>query len=367
MVDLIKHFLKRLIDWRFRRRSPAIFVMGTGLTCLTVSLAVSFTFDIALPLHDGILSFSFNTGEGTPGLLIYSVAILGGVLIVVGLAWEIVRYFSEQRRLSRRKVIVIEARGLRDGVGIALADALPEDIEGNRDPVIIDLRQGIIDGHIVSPQTAVDRLVSLPVDLSRREAGLNRSDIQRVYGGLAPVPLTFLTGILIDDESSVLIFDWDRHQKKWRALDDLDDKKRFNIDGTNAIVQGTTEVAVLVSVSYQVDELGVHNKLPDMPYIHLSLEDSSPDSHWSEEKQRAIGRQFLETIIGISNHGVSRIHLFIAAPNSVVFRFGSLYDKRNLPDVVVYQYQREENPPYPWGILMPVGGRLRPEVMLSSD
>ncbi|MBT1516371.1 hypothetical protein KIP88_38625 [Bradyrhizobium sp. SRL28] len=45
------------------------------------------------------------------------------------------------------------------------------------------------------------------------------------------------------------------------------------------------------------------------------------------------------------------------------FRFGCLYDKRNLPELIVYQYQREANPPYPWGILMPVSGRLKPEII----
>ncbi|WP_374226561.1 hypothetical protein [Bradyrhizobium sp. SRL28] len=139
--------------------------------------------------------------------MVGGVTLLGGLLILVGLIWEIVRYRTEQRRLSRKKVIVIESRGLRDGVGKALADAVPTNLEGHRDPVILDLRQGVIDGHIVSPQAAVDKLISLPVDLARRETGLDRSDLLRIYGGLAPVPLTFLTGVLIDDETSTLIFD----------------------------------------------------------------------------------------------------------------------------------------------------------------
>lgn len=362
MYDLLRHALRAFIDWIFRRRSPALQVMRTGLACLTIALSVSWALDVSVPIEGGTFAFNINTGEGTPSLVVGGVAAFGALLIVIGLVWEVIRYRADQHRLSRKKIIVIEARGLRDGIGKALADAIPSNLEGHREPMILDLRQGVVDGKIVSPEAAVDKLMSLPVDLARRESGLDRSDLQRIYGGLAPVPVTFLTGILIDDESSTLIFDWDRHQQKWRPLDQPDDKKRFAIEGLDESAAGLEEVGLLVSVSYRVDAEGVRKKLEGMKQISPSLEDGLPDSHWSEDKQRAIGRQFLETVIRLGNLGIRRIHLFLAAPNSVVFRFGSLYDKRNLPEVIVYQYEREVTPPYPWGIVMPVCGRVKPEI-----
>lgn len=47
---------------------------------------------------------------------------------------------------------------------------------------------------------------------------------------------------------------------------------------------------------------------------------------------------------------------------SVVFRFSQLYDKRNLPSMIVYQYERAGSPSYPWGVVMPVSGQLRAAV-----
>lgn len=364
MYELLQYALKTFINWCFRRRSPALYVMRLGLSCLVPAMGASWIFNISVPLRGGTLSFNLDTGGGTPGFVVLGLAFLGGLLILVGLIWEIIRYRAQQRQLSRKKVIVIEARGLRDGVGTALADAVPTNLQGHRDPVVVDLRQGVVDGQIVSPQAAVDKLVSLPADLARREAGLDRSDLQRIYGGLAPVPLTFLTGVLIDDEASTIIFDWDRHQQKWRPLDAPDDQRRFAIDGIDKMAAGTEQVALLVSVSYQIDAIGVGKKLTGIPQISLSLDGGLPDGHWAEVKQRALGQQFLETAIRLGNLGIRRIHLFLAAQNSVVFRFGCLYDKRNLPELVVYQYDRGEDPPYPWAILMPVGGRQKPEVVI---
>ena len=98
----------------------------------------------------------------------------------------------------------------------------------------------------------------------------------------------------------------------------------------------------------------VSAKLGDIPVVELNLEGGAPDCHWSEDKQHALGRQFLNAAVDLGNHGVKRIHLFLAAQNSVAFRFGRLYDKRNLPAIVVYQFQKDSAPPYPWGVLMPV-------------
>ncbi|MGA7329036.1 MAG: SAVED domain-containing protein [Rhodomicrobium sp.] len=93
------------------------------------------------------------------------------------------------------------------------------------------------------------------------------------------------------------------------------------------------------------------------------MEEGSPDCHWSDEWQRGLGAQFLNAAIALGNLGVKRMHVFLAAQNSVVFRFGRLYDKRNLPEIIVYQYERGSTPAYPWGVLMPVGGISRPEVV----
>ena len=143
-----------------------------------------------------------------------------------------------------------------------------------------------------------------------------------------------------------------------------DDGKRFRVGGLDNVPVGTKEVALAVSVSYGVNADDIRARLCDIPVVDLVLEDGSPNCHWSEKKQRALGKQFLEMAITLGNCGVRRIHLFLAAQNSIAFRFGRLYDKRNLPEVAVYQYKRSAVPPYPWSVLMPVCGIDRPTVIL---
>lgn len=314
---------------------------------------------VSIPTQHGPFSIRFDSEGGTPMLISYGLFALAIGLCIFGFIW----FRADERRLARKKVIVVEARGLRDMSGTPLHEAVPEKLEGRRDPVLVDLRQRVKDGVIVDPRAAIDRLVSLPTDLERRESGLDRRDITYVYGGLVPVPLTFLTGVLMDDEGSVVVMDWDRHAENWRTLDGDDDGQRFSVTGIDTVPAGATDVALTVSVSYGVDLAGVRQKVGGIPVVEMALASGSPDCHWSEGKQKALGQQFLDTAIVLGNQGVKRVHLFLAAQNSVVFRFGRLYDKRNLPEIIAYQYQREETPPYPWGIRMPVCGVERPELI----
>ena len=363
MKILFKHLIKSLIDWVFRRRSLALFMMRVGLAFFVLAFGAGWVLDVSLPFRDGSVRVIFYSSGGTPIVLVYLAAGVGFCLIVAGLIWEFIRYGTERKRLDRKRVIVIEARGLRDTSGTPLFDSIPKNLEGRRDSFLVDIRQRIKDGEITAPEAALEDVVSLPSNLRQRENDLDRRDVTLVYGGLTPVPFTFLTGVLIDDEGMVFIFDWDRHVGTWRQLDDTDDGRRFKTAGLDNVPYGTREIALAVSVSYGVNTDDVRAKVGEIPVVALDLEGGSPDCHWSEEKQRALGKQFLDTVISLGNLGIQRIHLFLAAQNSVVFRFGRLYDKRNLPEVVVYQFQKSVTPPYPWGVLMPVCGINKPIVI----
>ena len=212
MTALLKHFIRSLIDWLFRRRSSALRIMRIGVSCLALAFGAGWALEVSFPSSDGRIDVGFDSAGGTPVIVVYLTGIVGLVLIISG-------YRAERHRVARKKVIVIEVRGLRDGSQSSLINALPPRMEGHHDHVLVDLRQRVKDGEIVAPEAALEDLISLPADLKRRENGIDRRDLSLVYGGLAPVPFTFLTGVLIDDEGAALIFDWDRHAEAWRELD----------------------------------------------------------------------------------------------------------------------------------------------------
>jgi len=348
---LVNHFVRSLIDWVFRRRS-------VGLTLVRISLPLfglvvwGLAVGITIPTGYGPFIFSWDSAGGGSALLSWGIFVVATSIVVLG-AILIIR---DIRRENRKKVIVIEARGLRDWQGEALVKAVPILVKGRREQVMIDVRQGLIDGQVISPEVAIRRLSSLPDDIARRCDGLDRADISFVLGGLAPVPLLFLLGVIVDDESRTLIMDWNRTHHVWRTLDEEDDGKRFTTTELDTVTPGTKRVALCVCASYDVIETDVRLVEPTAHIVRMELADRSTTSHWSEHKQQQLAQQFLDVIMSLTRQGVTDIALFLAAPASITLRFGTVYDKRNLPQLELNQFEQAHPKKYPWAVRMPVAG-----------
>ena len=140
MTALLKHFIRSLIDWLFRRRSLALRIMRLGVSCLSLAFGAGWALEVSFPSSDGRIDVGFDSAGGTPAIVVYLTGIVGLALIISGLILEMFRYRAERHRFARKKVIVIEVRGLRDGSQSSLINALPPRMEGHRDHVLVDQR-----------------------------------------------------------------------------------------------------------------------------------------------------------------------------------------------------------------------------------
>lgn len=349
MKRLIFKFIDGAIDWLWRRRSKGLTLIRISVPILLVLLGTSWAMNIIVPTSSGSLKFSIDMSQGPPAYLIL-VCLIGAVtLIVVG----IVLLFIEERRLGRKRAVAIELRGLRDTTGDPLKDKIPCNILGRREQILVNVRRS--DGRILDPEDALQQVVHLPISIAHFEEGADRSDIAYVAGGLAPVPFSFLTGVQLDDEGSVTLMDWDRNGDYWRSLDGQDDGGRFVVSGMDQVGQAE-EVVLSVSVSYPTNASGITQTFAGQPIISMTLPKLATDGHWSEDKQAALAQEFFDAMRALCGTDVKRVNLVLAAPNSVVIRFGRIYDKRNLPLLTVWQYENGQTPPYPWGVSMPVAG-----------
>ena len=102
---------------------------------------------------------------------------------------------------------------------------------------------------------------------------------------------------------------------------------------------------------------------PTAPIVRMDLQDRSTASHWSDAKQHRLAQQFLDTVMALSRQGVTEIALFLAAPASLSLRLGTVYDRRNLPHVVVNQFEQADPVKFPWAVRMPVAGLIAPELV----
>lgn len=348
-----------LIRFWTRPRSAFVLIFRGGIGLAMISLAGGWTFNAAW-LDGGVFRFfRFSTSDGAPATLTAIGVALGGTLSLIGLVGLVMEFRAE----GKRRVLVIEQRGLAVRTDTPLLPAVSKRYKGRRVPINIDTTAAVRDGQVTDPTGAMAEIMHLRRDIRQAIGDTPPSDVQVVYGGLAPVPLTFLTGTLIDDVSAVTIMDWDRTAGHWRALDGADDGQRFVETGLDTVPREAPVVWLVVSQSYGADLAAVRALAGESPIVHLSVERPVPDTHWSEEKQRALLRGFRDTLALLEGRSVRRINLVLAAANSIVFRFGMAFDKRTMPLLVVCQYERSAKPAYPWGIKIPYHGTAEPELV----
>lgn len=352
------HFMTSLIDFIFRRPVLGMRLINWGVL-LILATFTGFALTVGIPTENGRINVSFDSAAGTPAVVLSLTLAVGALLIIGGAVWIL----FDLRRESRKQVLAIELRGLRDTSGQPLAAAVPKTISGRRVPLLIDIRQGA-DGALLAPEQALARLESLPHLIHQNSAGRDRQDLTLVAGGLAAVPFAFLMGVLLDDEDRVSLLDWDREREDWRNLDEPDDGERLELSGLET-VGAASEVVVAVSVSYPDDRSAIARRFPGLPVVRLCLPTPAVDHHWSIAKQAAWAMQFFDIARQLCSTNVKQVHLVLVAPTSVVISFGRNYDKRNLPALTVYQYENGSPATYPWGVTMPVANCTKASVVHS--
>lgn len=345
----------KLVDWITRPMTLALLLIRSGIALISFSVLGNIAVNVLIKSSEMELRVGGETTGGLPNAWLYGVGAFGLLLVVLGLIVS----WIDRRQVQHKCVLVMEHRGLFP-IDTPLSSSLPATIVGRKEELIVDVREGIEDGRLTRPDIALQKVIDSRGDLRRRLERENPGNALLVYGGLNAVPLTFLTGLLLDDESHIKVFDWDRKPPgRWKEIaSGGDDQKRFEVVQRAEGNQG--EAILALSVSYQVELPAIRETFGELPISHLKMEELSSDSHWSSEKQAALAMQFFEELKRLAACGFSRIHLIIAAPNSVVFQLGRIYDRRNLPPAIVHQFERTSSPPYPWGVELPSHGVSAP-------
>ncbi|MEE1867004.1 SAVED domain-containing protein [Pseudomonas auratipiscis] len=350
---------RKIVDWFVRPKNIGICLIRYGTVVMGASLAGGLAGTIRYISASTQLQANIDTTGGPAAWMAVAAFVVGVLMVIVGVLLNL----QDRKQLARQRVLLLEQKGLFK-IDSPLDAAVKSTVGGTVDTILVDIREGITEGRISHPETALQKVVDGRGDLVRRLDGQNKNDIQIAYGGLMPVPFTFLTGCLVDDEGGgIKVFDWDRlGAGQWRLIQSgIDDGQRLQ---TVAALAAPAEEAVLaLSISYPVDEPAIATTFPDLPIMHMKMGELSSNAHWSVEKQSALAEQFLQALKGLAGQGVKTIHLVIAAPNSVVFNLGRIYDRRLLPAAIIYQYERSCTPPYPWGVTIPSHSQNQPAIV----
>lgn len=365
MLDFFKPIIVRLSIWFTRPRNIGLMLIKSGGLLLAATLGVDWFGQ--LDYQDGQQRFTFKvgTGDALPKLMTYAAYALGALLVIIGLGLVLYSYRLEIRQNSRKRAIVVEIRGLHASPDTPAKDANLGEIPLIRVDLRLDFRPQS-EAELVSPKLALEKISRMKGNIQTLADGRDPSDVTLAIGGLAAVPALFLAGMLLDDESAITLYDWQRNTMQWKRLDGADDGKRllpFDISGLPA---ESSEVVLACSLSYQANLPAIAAAFPGVPLVELIAEKVVADGYWSDEKQQAVVGGFRSAVQTLLHRGVNRIHLVLAAPASLSIRMGMAYDRRLFPDLLVYQYERSATPAYPWAFVMPTHGIAEAHIVFKQ-
>ncbi|MBO1010832.1 MULTISPECIES: SAVED domain-containing protein [Acidovorax] len=346
----LKKMIEVLMAYYTRTRRPVYLVMGMCVSLLVTVLGFNFDASWRRQTEAGVEELKVGTsgGAGVVGEVVGWAAVAFFVICASIVVFELVREF---RAASRKRVICVELRGLVDTTATPLKSAIPPSYIGRREDCLVNVRD-YLTGTPPNVQAAISTLSLIPEQVRLRCGDTIQADVTVVAGGILQVPLLFYAGMLLNDGGSKEFFDWERTRHAWQELAGIDDGDRFEVLDTDVLVEGIEEVVLAVSVSYRIREEHLKNTFETIPVVRLQLSNSALNELWSKEKQVALLDQFLKAINKLSDRGIKRIHLVLAAPASLSLRIGSAYD-RNMPEVLVYQFEPKQPLHYPWSVAMP--------------
>jgi hypothetical protein len=351
-------WVSALVKWITRRRHASRGLLIAGASIVVATLAGGWS--VGVRGSEGALHFLgfVTTSDGLPRFWLIVAFIAGLSLLALG-AWMSASDWRFGRKAAERSaVVVMEFRGLVDTSDHPLLTSVPRELVGQRLDALIDVRQFAQAGAI---EQAFQKILGIPDLIHRLRGSRELARVQLVVAGVLQVPLLFLAGVLLDDEGRLTPLDWHRATSRWKRLDEPDDGERFVLNGIDDLPTDTSYVVLAVSASYRTDHSAIEATFGDTRVISLSLCNPLPDTLWSDAKQDALAAQFVSTVAGLGNRGVRRVSLVLAAPSSLVIRIGRAYDRRNMPEIACYQYDRASTPAYPWAVLIePNGARMVP-------
>lgn len=342
----IQDLISKLLAYLLRRRNVGLRLISLGAAIIALSMGFGYKFDFSLTAPNVFAKLFFTNSDGAPGDLVRNCFYVGCAICLIGLILIICDYIGDKLRNHRCELIVVELRGLVDTSDKPLIKSIPSHILGQRHDYHYDIR-ALMTTPNANIKGALNDLSKIRDDIRRSRGSRSREDVTIVVGGILHVPLQFYAGNLIDDEGKVILMDWDRVKKRWSLLNKIDDGERFFIEALPAKGQ-TIEVVLAISVSYSIDNEAINNSFHGLTVVSMSLKSPLPNKVWSENKQAELAQQFIDTVVQLGNSGVKTIHLLLAAPGSVVLRFGQHYDCRNMPIIRVYQYERKPIASYSW-------------------
>lgn len=183
-------------------------------------------------------------------------------------------------------------------------------------------------------------------------------DKSRAYTGIAPIPFIFVAGKLFARENIDRYFEYDKFNQSYYSLATCRKKRKpystleqvTSMDSTSDVT--TEEIVVAISVTQQITAPQLIQF--SSPIIHVSIKQPGDNAIKYKDQLDAYTKTIYEILLSLPNHfhNLKRIHLLYSGQSCLAFEVGKLIDDNRMVEIINYQYVQNNQPKYPWGIVL---------------
>ena len=308
------------------KRSVPVKIIGLALLSGGVSLRY----------YDQNISFGLSTG-GNDDILSVIIALVGLVIFIYQILDDL-----------KKKAIIVQHTGIAEIPTINVDSIRPIWDKVFR-PITInhDCDRFYKDGIVTDQEGMLRKTQSIKESIENNTCKTNPEYLKLYYAGLVQVPFAFLAGTIFDNTQAVEIYDWDRSKEKWYRIK-KSSKPKIKIDIEHPESTVKKQIAIEIAISYDIDRKNTLETVGDIPIVKIQAQTLAIDNASDIESQKYIAAEFHKILDKYSN--IDKIHIFVAAQNSMVFNLGRQVSKRVHPKILVWQYERNGDLQNPWAV-----------------
>lgn len=178
------------------------------------------------------------------------------------------------------------------------------------------------------------------------------------YFGLAPIPLAFHLGVLLNGFPNCTYFQFHHERKTW--YEKIDPPKDYSfglaeIELPSKVEKGKGDIFIRVSTSYRIEPQHTY-EVASNPTNEFDLRLVNPhvDGVSNQDQLNLVVNRFQDVLAVCSNQLPDRdkIHIFISATTGIAFALGTKINPTVYPFVQTYQFSRDQTPKYKEAILI---------------
>lgn len=181
--------------------------------------------------------------------------------------------------------------------------------------------------------------------------------LKKGYTGIAPIPFIIYAGTFLNRTNIDKYLEFNKKTSKYYELSNKKVKypKLINEYKLEDLDKKNNGITLVVSITQQITEEDL-SQFKNTNIVKLGIRDKKDNAIYSKKQLEEYTNNVIDTIIKLENSGINikKINLILASQSCLAIEIGKrCADDTRLPEVISYQYERQENNNrYPWGIVI---------------